>query len=179
MAIYTRTGDKGSTKVFDKKTKELVKISKTSKKIKTIGAIDELNSFLGIIKSGSIKNQKLISEIQQNLFTINSIIAGAKLTFSKSKTKKLEKMIDIWEGRLPVLKNFIIYGGTTESTQLFYARALCRKAERAIVGLSKVDDTKESVLIYLNRLSDFLFMFARATNLDSGFKDEVWKAQKK
>ncbi len=179
MAIYTRAGDKGSTKVFDRGTKELVKISKTSKKIKAIGAIDELNSFLGIIKSESVKNSKLISEIQQNLFTINSILAGAKLTFSKAKTKKLEKQIDKWEGTLPVLKNFIIYGGVKEATQIFYARALCRKAERTVVSLSKVEEIRESVLIYMNRLSDFLFMFGRALNFDSGVKEEAWKAQKK
>lgn len=179
MAIYTRTGDKGSTKVIDPKTQELVKISKTSKKIKTIGAIDELNSFLGIVKSESTENKKLISDIQRNLFTINSILAGAKLKFSKVQTRKLEKQIDKWEGTMPVLKNFIIYGGTHEATHIFYARALCRKAERALVGFSKVENIKESVLTYMNRLSDFLFMFARSINYKSGEKEEPWKVIQK
>lgn len=179
MAIYTKAGDKGETKVFDEKTKELIKVSKTSKKIKAIGAIDELNSFLGIIKSGSIKNKKIISEIQQNLFAINSILAGTNLAFSKAKTKKLEKQIDNWEGSLPVQKNFLIYGGILEATQVFYARALSRRAERAVVELSKLDTVKESVLIYLNRLSDFLFMLGRSLNFDSGTKEEYWKRGRK
>ncbi len=179
MAIYTRTGDKGSTKVIDPKTQELIKISKTSKKIKTIGAIDELNSFLGIVKSESLENKNLISDIQRNLFTINSILAGANLRFSKVQTRKLEKQIDRWEGTMPVLKNFIIYGGVSEATHLFYARALCRKAERALVGFSKIADVKESILTYMNRLSDFLFMFARSVNHKLGEKEEPWKQVQK
>lgn len=178
MAIYTRTGDKGKTKVFDKRTRELIQISKTSRKIKTIGAIDELNSFLGIIKSESLENKKTLSEIQTNLFTINSVLAGAKLTFSKIKTKKLEKQIDKWEGTLPVLKNFIIYGGNTEATHIFYARALCRKAERALVSFSKVEPIKENILTYMNRLSDFLFMLARKINFCLNEKEETWKVRK-
>lgn len=170
MAVYTRTGDKGITRVFDPKTKDLIKVSKTSKKIKTIGAIDELNSFLGI-------NGNLV-DIQRDLFTINSIIAGTRLSFTKSKTKKLEKQIDKWEGMLPVLKNFIIYSGVPEATHVFYARALCRKAERALVSYSKVEKVKPEILTYINRLSDFLFMYARKINFDNGKKEEVWKVKK-
>jgi len=170
MAVYTRTGDKGQTKVFDPKTRELVRISKTSKKIKTIGAIDELNSFLGI--SGNL------TDVQRDLFTINSIIAGTRLSFTKQKTKKLEKQIDKWEGELPVLKNFIVYSGANEATHVFYARALCRKAERALVSYSKVEKVKPEILTYINRLSDFLFMYARKINFDAGIKEEVWKVKK-
>src|SRR3990167_965703 len=139
MAIYTKTGDKGETKVFDKKTGQLTKISKTSCKIASIGAIDELNSFLGVVKSfcGDKELQRTVEEIQGNLFTINSVLAGGKLRFSKTRTKKLEKEIDKWEGTLPVLKNFIYYGGSQESSLIFYARALCRKAERSVVNLGK------------------------------------------
>ena len=170
MAVYTRTGDKGTTRVFDPKTKDLIKVSKTSKKIKTIGAIDELNSFLGI-------NGNLV-DIQRDLFTINSIIAGTRLSFTKSKTRKLERQIDKWEGSLPVLKNFIIYSGVPEATHVFYARALCRKAERALVSYSKVEKVKPEILTYINRLSDFLFMYARKINFDNGKKEEVWKVKK-
>jgi len=85
MAIYTKTGDRGTTKVFDRKTKELVKISKSSCKIAAIGTIDELNSFLGIIGD--------LTEVQGNLFTINSILAGSPLRFSKSPTKNLKKKL--------------------------------------------------------------------------------------
>jgi len=167
MAIYTKTGDKGETKVFDKKTGELTKISKTSCKIAAIGAIDELNSFLGVIGG--------LTEIQGNLFVINSILAGSKLRFSKTKTKKLERQIDVWEGTLPVLKNFIYYGGTEKAARIFYARALCRRAERALVRFSKGQNVPEAIMIYFNRLSDYLFMLARSENSKSGHTELAWK----
>jgi len=178
VAIYTKTGDRGETKVFDKKTGKLTKISKTSCRIASIGAIDELNSFLGVIKSFSDENkslQKNIEEIQSSLFIINSILAGSKLRFSKTKTKKLEKQIDKWEGTLPVLKNFIYYGGSKESSLIFYARALSRKAERSIVKLEKKQMIPEAILTYMNRLSDYLFMLARLQNLGSSQKEKAWR----
>ena len=167
MAIYTKTGDKGETRVFDKKTQDLIKVSKTSCKIAAIGAMDELNSFLGII-SGQ-------TDIQGDLFTINSILAGSKLRFSKIKTKKLEKAVDKWEGALPVLKNFIYYGGTPEASMLFYARALCRRAERSLVEFSKEQKIPEAILTYMNRLSDYLFMLARSVNYRKGISETFWK----
>ncbi len=187
MAIYTKTGDKGSTKVFDKKTGQLTKISKDSCKIKSIGAIDELNSFLGVVSSELLSNgvtesdkktRKEILEIQGNLFTINSILAGSKLRFSKTKTKKMERQIDQWEGTLPVLKNFIFYGGSAESSLLFYARALTRRAERSLVGFAKKEQVPESIRIYMNRLSDYLFMLARSINFEKKIKENYWKTKK-
>ncbi|HKC04435.1 MAG TPA: cob(I)yrinic acid a,c-diamide adenosyltransferase [Patescibacteria group bacterium] len=170
MAIYTKTGDKGETKVFEKKTGKLVGIKKDSCKISVIGAIDELNSFLGIIRE--------LTEIQDNLFTINSILAGSKLRFSKTKTKKLEKQIDKWEGLLPVQKNFIYYGGTTRASQIFFARALSRRAERELVSFSKEQKIPEAISIYMNRLSDYLFMLARYENFKAKVKEEFWKTSK-
>ncbi len=171
MAIYTKTGDKGQTKVFDKKSGQLVGINKDSCKIAAIGAIDELNSFLGIVGE--------MTEIQGNLFTINSILAGSKLRFTKVKTKKLEKQIDKWEGELPVQKNFIYYGGSPRASLIFYARALCRRAEREIVSLNQQSTIKnQQLLIYLNRLSDYLFMMARSENNKEGNKEIFWKTSK-
>ena len=180
MAIYTKTGDKGTTRVFDKKTGELTQVHKDSCHIKTIGAIDELNSVLGIVRAfGKDKKiEKKILEIQGNLFVINSILAGGKLKFSKTKTKQLEKEIDVWEGTLPVLKNFIFYGGGVEASFLFYARALCRRAERSLVTFSKSQHTNSDILAYMNRLSDYLFMLARSMNLEKGIKEEFWKTKK-
>jgi cob(I)alamin adenosyltransferase len=177
MAVYTRTGDKGNTKVFDKKTGTLVKIGKSSCKIKSIGAIDELNSFLGVSKSFSVDGdfKKKIIQVQKNLFTINSILAGSSLRFSKTQTKKLEKQIDKWEGELPVLKNFLIYGGTPESSLVYYCRALCRRAERSLVSYAKKEKVSESVLIYFNRLSDYLFMLARYTNHKNKITEDKWQ----
>jgi len=170
MAIYTKAGDKGETKVFDKKTGELTKLRKDSCKIKAIGAIDELNSFLGVVGD--------LTEIQGNLFTINSILAGSKLRFSKSKTTKLEKQLDKWEGSLPVQKNFIFYGGTPRASQIFYARALSRKAERELVEFSKEQKVPEAIMTYFNRLSDYLFMFARSENFKAKLKENFWKTSK-
>jgi cob(I)alamin adenosyltransferase len=177
MAIYTKTGDRGKTKVFDRETGQLTKISKTSCKIASIGVIDELNSFLGIVKSFSTdsKLQKQVEEIQGNLFTINSILAGSRLRFTKAKTRTLEKQIDKWEGGLPVQKNFIYYGGSQESSLLFFARGLCRRAERCLVSFSHKQYTNPEILIYMNRLSDYLFMLARAQNFKSDQKEKAWR----
>ncbi len=164
MAIYTKTGDKGKTGTFSGR-----RISKSSKLINTIGAIDELNSFLGIIGG--------LTEIQRNLFTINAILTGAKLKFPSDATTKLERSIDKWEGTLPVLKNFIIYSGTKKAARVFYARALCRRAERVLVPLI-LPDSKSEILVYLNRLSDYLFMFARSINYKKGTKEIYWKGLK-
>ncbi len=177
MAVYTKTGDKGVTRVFDKKTQKLVKVSKLSCKIRSIGTIDELNSFLGVSKSFSTDPvfQKKILEVQKNLFTINAILAGGNLRFSKSETKKLEKQIDIWEGELPVLKNFIIYGGSQESALVYYSRALCRTAERSLISFAKKEKVPEAILIYFNRLSDYLFMLARSQNFKNKKEEEPWR----
>ncbi len=172
MAVYTKTGDKGKTSTFVGK-----RVLKSSKLINTIGAIDELNSFLGVVKSFSTneKIQKKVEEIQENLFIINSILAGSRLRFTKVKTKSLEKQIDKWEGNLPVQKNFIYYGGSIESSLLFYARALCRGAERSLVEFSKEQEVLNAILIYMNRLSDYLFMLARAQNNNLGQKEKAWR----
>lgn len=167
MSIYTKTGDKGQTKVFDKKSGQLIGIPKDSCKIAAIGAIDELNSFLGIVGD--------LTEIQGNLFTINSILAGSKLRFTKTKTKKLEKQIDKWEGKLSVQKNFIFYGGTPRASFIFYARALCRRAERSLVSLSHLYAVPDTLLTYMNRLSDYLFMLGRSENFKAKTKEKFWK----
>ncbi|EKE05730.1 MAG: ATP:cob(I)alamin adenosyltransferase [uncultured bacterium] len=163
MSVYTKTGDKGKTRTFGGK-----RISKSSKVIQAIGAIDELNSYLGIIG-------KLV-DIQRNLFTINSILSGAKITFPKDATKKLEREIDEMEEKMPVLANFIIYSGVPRATKLYYARALARRAERLLVSLSKPLTLNSSLLIYMNRLSDYLFTLARFTNFKNKVKEEVWKS---
>lgn len=163
MSVYTKTGDKGKTGTFGGK-----RISKSSKLIQAIGAIDELNSYLGIVGK--------LTEIQRNLFTINSILSGAKLIFPKDATKKLEKEIDIMESKMPVLANFIIYSGTSRATKIYYARALARRAERQFVDLNDSQFTKDmSILVYLNRLSDYLFTLARFTNFQKKTKEKVWK----
>jgi cob(I)alamin adenosyltransferase len=167
VAIYTKIGDKGETRVFNPKTEKLIPISKTSKKINTIGVIDELNSLFGIVGG--------LTDIQSDLFTINAILAGTKLRFPKTKTKKLEKEIDRLEGILPVQKNFIYYGGDPKAATLFLARAVCRRAERSLVSLLKDENFNPQILIYINRLSDYLFIKGRKANWAAGIKEKAWR----
>lgn len=170
MAIYTKKGDRGETSLFLKK-----KTSKDSARIGAIGAIDEANSYLGVVISESPELKKSLNEIQRNLFVAGSILAGAKLRFSKVKTRKLERVIDRLEGSLPVLKNFILPGGSKVGAKLFFARTLARRAERAVVRLNRFEKIKPEILVYLNRLSDYLFMIGREVNLKEGKKEEVWR----
>lgn len=174
MAIYTKKGDVGQTRVFS--SRDL--IPKNSTRIAAIGAIDEFNSFLGIIISEDFLSKDLV-QIQKNLFVIGAILAGAPLRFSKSKTSKLERQIDRIEGSLPVLKNFILPGGAPSASKLFFARGLARRAERAVVALNAKEKLKPEILVYINRLSDYLFMLAREVNFKMGNKEQVWKVKGK
>lgn len=177
MAIYTKRGDRGETSLYDKMSRQNVRVSKNSLRIRTIGVIDELNSFLGVVVANSSDSVlvKRIKEIQRNLLTIGSILAGSKLTFSKVKTKGLERLLDELEGSLPVLKNFVLPGGSPVAAHLHYARTLARRAERAAVALNRKEGVKLQILVYLNRLSDAIFMLARQANSKAGVKEEIWK----
>ncbi len=177
MAIYTKTGDKGETGLVSTNPKKPIRISKSSEKIDAIGTVDELNSFLGVLVS-DLNDKKLhqtLKEIQANLFTIGAILAGAKLEFPSQNTKNLEKLLDKWEGDLPVVKNFILPGGSRQAALVFYARAITRRAERSLVSLNKKENVNSEVLKYINRLSDFLFILGRYLNFKSGIKEEIWK----
>lgn len=181
MAIYTKRGDKGETSLYDEASSQRIRVSKNSLRIKALGAVDELNSFLGITISFSNVPEitTYLKAIQKNLLTLGSITAGSKLRFSSLETKKIEKIIDKLEGELPVLANFILPGGTVFSSHLQYTRSLARRAERATVALAKESKVKPDVLTYLNRLSDFLFMLARFANFDTGVVEEIWVGNKK
>jgi cob(I)alamin adenosyltransferase len=172
MAIYTKKGDAGDTGLYSGK-----RISKNSLVVQAIGAIDEANSFLGVANSFSEDSNltSKIKEVQRNLFKIGSALAGAKVWVSVKATKKLEKEIDGLEGTLPVLKNFILPGGTRESSLLFMARTFIRRAERLVVALSMTEEIKPQILAYLNRLSDYLFMLARKANFTKKIKEEAWR----
>lgn len=172
MSIYTKTGDKGKTGLFGCKDR----IGKDSPRIEAIGAVDELNSFLGITVSVSEDREVvlLLKEIQESLLTIGSILAGSSLKFSKARTTKLEKLIDKWEKDLPVLKNFVLPGGAQTASYLQFCRSLTRCAERRVMSLSRVEKVTPQVLMYMNRLSDFFFMFARKVNFELKIRDEVW-----
>ena len=179
MAIYTKIGDKGETTLFNSKTSRKVMVAKDSLKIDALGAIDEVNSYLGIISFSEEPGLKrTIEKLQEELFTIGSILVGANLRFYSTKTKYLERQIDKMQRKLPVVNHFILPGGTPIGAQLYFARALARKAERAIVALNKKEKIKPQVLVYLNRLSDFLYVLARTVNYDRGAKEKFWQGAK-
>lgn len=181
MAIYTKKGDRGTTALYDSLNSQLKRISKDSYKIWAIGSVDELNSFLGICITFS-EDKKLtnfLARIQRDLLNVGSILSGSPLKFSVTKTKALEREIDLLESSLPVLKNFIVPGGTALSSHLQYARAITRRAERRIVALSKREVVNPQILQYINRLSDYFFMLARSINIAEGIMDDAWMKGKR
>lgn len=177
MPIYTKKGDRGNTGLFGDSEK---RVSKASLRVEAIGAVDELDSFLGVTASFSENPEvvQLIKSIQRNLLTVGSALAGSGLEFTKRETTKLEKLIDTWDSELPPLKNFVLPGGSVVSAHLQYCRSLARRAERRVVALSKVEKVASQIMMYLNRLSDFFFVFARKVNSDLRIEDEVWKGRK-
>jgi cob(I)alamin adenosyltransferase len=181
MSVYTKFGDKGKTSLYGGKT-----VSKADVRVEAYGAIDELNSFLGIaiafLKDKSLK-QKLIL-LQNDLFEIGTSLASLsknndkKLSLHLSKrVKEFEKEIDFLTKKLPELENFILPGGSKSASQIHFARTLVRKAERRIVRLSQSENVNPEILIFINRLSDLLFMWARYINKKEKKKEILWKSR--
>lgn len=171
MSIYTKRGDKGETDLVGEK-----EASKSSFRVSAIGTVDELNSYLGVVATTSDDQalKIILEQVQEDLLTIGSILAGSGLRFFKTKTRRLEKIIDELEKKLPRLYSFILPGGVRVAAQLNFARTITRRAERELVALNEVENVKPQILIYINRLSDFLFMLARDTNYKRGLKDRLW-----
>jgi cob(I)alamin adenosyltransferase len=177
MPIYTRFGDKGKTALHTGKT-----VSKGSSRVEAYGNLDELNSFLGVVVS-QIKDKKIKQEIlaiQSDLFEIGASLAGPgekeyKVLGEKLKQRvtEFEKEIDALTQKLPKLKNFILPGGKTGSL-LHYARTVARRAERRTVMLAEKEAVLSEILVYLNRLSDLLFTFARYINYKEKQTETIW-----
>ncbi|MEK7461852.1 MAG: cob(I)yrinic acid a,c-diamide adenosyltransferase [Patescibacteria group bacterium] len=176
--LYTGKGDNGTTKFFNCDQK---RVSKNSNVAEALGDLDELNSFLGVVKmhkkaSGLLVSgsnlSKILEEIQENLFIICAHVAGAKKNITEEKVKKIEKIIAECEKELPLIKTFTIAGGTELSALLDFTRTLARCAERRVVATNDEERTiSPEILKYLNRLSSLLFALARLTNLRSGIKE--------
>jgi len=161
MPNYTKNGDKGETGLYGGK-----RVSKDSAIINALGSLDEANSWLGVVGG--------FAEIQKDLMVISSILAGARLDFPISKTEDLEKKIDKLENPPPKLKGFVVPAG--KGAKLHFARALIRRAERAVVALHYSRFTvHQSLLTYLNRLSDYIFTLARYSNFKEKKKEETWR----
>jgi cob(I)alamin adenosyltransferase len=173
MSIYTKKGDRGETGIFNGQ-----RLSKDSLLIETVGVVDEANTFLGLTAAFA-KDKKLrekIIKIQRNLFEIGAILAGAKPKMDKNLPKKMEKEIDEMDKVLPVLSHFILPGGGKTGSLLFMARTFVRRAERRVVALSKKEKVSSNLLVFLNRLSDYVFTLARYSNFKEGVKEEIWKS---
>lgn len=181
MKIYTKTGDKGKTSLWGGK-----RVKKFDSRLETYGTIDELNALLGVansdIKDPEIK--KIIIGLQNDLFNVGSDLAtpfeGINENMKVVRVKKpeiinLENLIDDFNARLPELGEFILPGGNKGAATLQLARTVCRRAERLAVKLAEKEKIGNFVIIYLNRLSDFLFVLSRYENFLSKTPEPTWK----
>ena len=181
MKIYTKGGDKGSTSLWGGK-----RVSKASLRIETYGTIDELNVHIGLIRD-SIEDEiniPLLEQIQNQLFTFGSHLAAdpekkdVKLPIiHPDKVEALEEAIDTMEQVLPTLTSFILPGGHQHVSFCHLGRVVCRRAERLVIALNQESEVNPNIIIYLNRLSDYLFVLSRQTAQSLGWQiftiDEV------
>jgi cob(I)alamin adenosyltransferase len=179
MKIYTRTGDQGDTSLFGGQ-----RVPKDALRIEAYGTVDELNSVLGIVRADNTHAaiDSLLGTIQEGLFVLGADLATPRSTDKKelrriipSDAGDIEREIDAIESRLEPLRSFILPGGSPVAARLHFARTVCRRAERAVVRLSRNEDVGDDVIIYLNRLSDFLFVLARFANQTAHFPEVKWK----
>ena len=181
MKIYTRTGDKGSTGLFGGN-----RVNKDHLRIEAYGTVDETNSIIGLGRSflpdeGHSEIEAMLHRIQSELFVLGADLAtplSAKVSVPRieaAQIERLENHIDELEADLPPLKHFILPGGTQAASAIHAARTVCRRAERRTVSLQQADELNEHAAVYLNRLSDLLFVMARWLNHHAGIKEEAWK----
>jgi cob(I)alamin adenosyltransferase len=184
MKIYTKTGDAGTTGLFGGP-----RVPKDDARICAYGSVDELNAVLGIARSCGLPESLdgMLHPIQHHLFSIGAELAtpnpdehGLKWE-GEPQVQQLEQWIDSMESELSPLRNFILPGGTPQAAHLHLARTVCRRAEREIVRLSHDPRVSElsQIIIYLNRLSDLLFVMARYANHDSAVADVPWESPRK
>lgn len=178
MKIYTKTGDKGQTSLIGG-----TRVPKYHVRIETYGTVDELNSYIGLIMCQDIEahHQQVLKEIQDRLFTIGSSLASdperSKMKIPdllESDITLLEEEMDRMNAVLPELKHFILPGGNTIVSYCHLARCVCRRAERLTVQLAADDFVDSNITIYLNRLSDYLFVLARKLNADAQTAENIW-----
>ena len=176
MKIYTKTGDKGETSLLGG-----TRVSKAHQKLEAYGTVDELNSTIGLIAAMNPVHQNFLLNIQHKLFNIGSELAAEKdLSFplpelTEDEINVLEKEIDRLNEKLPKLKNFILPGGSVISAHTQIARCVCRRAERNVVGLNESKYT--TIIGYLNRLSDYLFVLSRDFLRLEGVEEIKWEKE--
>jgi len=179
MKIYTKKGDKGETSLLGG-----TRVKKSNIRIESYGTVDELNSWLGLIRDQNISSdtKKILVHIQDRLFTIGSHLAsdpnkkGIKIPDIKEEDiVALEKQIDKMNEVLPEMKNFVLPGGHTTVSYCHIARCVCRRAERCAVNLASKEKVEDIIIKYLNRLSDYLFVLSRKFSHDLKAEEIPWK----
>ena len=183
MKIYTKTGDKGTTALFTGK-----RVPKHHIRIESYGTLDELNSWLGLLRDQNINvhYQKVLTQIQDKLFTLGAILATEPTKDNRLKIPRiseedstlLENEIDAMNGALPPMTHFILPGGHATVSYCHVARTVCRRAERMIALLHEEAPLPNEVLAYINRLSDYLFVLARKLLKDLKAKEVKWIPEK-
>ncbi len=179
MKIYTKKGDSGNTSLIGGK-----RVPKNDIQIEAYGTVDELNSWIGLIRDQEIPEEQIkqLLEIQDRLFTIGSLLAqspeGSAMKLpqlNEIDIEKLEEKIDKMNESLPPMTSFVLPGGHTTVSYTHIARCVCRRAERLSVALSQVNEGLELILKYLNRLSDYLFVLSRYLTHTFKSKETPWK----
>ena len=179
VKIYTRTGDNGETGLFDG-----TRVSKADPRVSAYGDVDELNAWLGLARASLADPQLsgMVEQIQRDLFALGARLADpaqkiadrvTKAVVSDGDAARLEQWIDTLEAELPPLRRFILAGGSPAGAAFHVARTVCRRAERAIVALGP-ERVDPEVVIYVNRLSDLLFVMARAANARARSPEIEW-----
>src|SRR5215471_13243943 len=171
--IVTRTGDAGTTGLGDGS-----RIAKDSARIDAIGAVDELNSTLGVLLAEPLPDAvaDCLTEVQHDLFDLGGELSiPGYNAMSDAQVLRLEEAVERFNADLAPLKEFILPGGTRAASLAHVARTVCRRAERTLVHLAKASPVNDPVRRYLNRLSDLLFVLARTLNRSAGHGDVLWR----
>jgi cob(I)alamin adenosyltransferase len=181
MKIYTKTGDKGDTGLFGGG-----RVGKDHPRVEAYGDVDELNATLGLVRAlePMPRIDEVIVPIQRDLFSIGALLATPdrdkmrasleKARIDDTRIRELEVAIDQCEAELEPLRSFIVPGGTAKAASLHVARTVCRRAERRVVALQKEEELPPIVVVFLNRVSDLLFMLARVANRRAGAGEVSW-----
>ncbi len=179
MKVYTKTGDKGNTALFGGK-----RVPKNHHRIEAYGTVDELNSWIGLIRDQDIDEQakQTLVEIQDRLFTLGAELAAdpdkpklKKPDLFESDIEFLEKEMDRMDESLEPMKHFVLPGGHTTVSYCHVGRCVCRRAERLVVAMSTIESVDDLIIQYLNRLSDYLFVLSRKLSADLDAKEIPWK----
>lgn len=182
MKVYTKTGDKGTTSLFGG-----LRVSKAHDRINAYGTVDELNSYIGLLRDQEVNKirQNFLVEIQDRLFTLGSILAtepgNTKVKIPKlleSDITNLENEIDLMESTLEQMKNFVLPGGHQSVSFCHIARCVCRRAERLVILLQETEEVDQIVVMYLNRLSDYLFVLSRKMTSELKTTETPWIPRK-